>query len=81
LGRNRRPPIGQCKRAEIYKKCGRRTFLMAKDSSNQQKYVIELEFNQQQDVMLKRLKEEGFGTTDLEIIRNAFMDFLRQTRF
>jgi len=54
---------------------------MAKDTSNQQKYVIELEFNQQQDVMLKRLKEEGFGTTDLEIIRNAFMDFLRQTRF
>lgn len=54
---------------------------MAEDSSNQKKYVVEVEFNQQQDIMLKRLKEEGFGTTDAEIIRNAFMDFLRQTRF
>jgi hypothetical protein len=43
--------------------------------------VVEVEFNQQQDVILKRLKEDGrYGTTDAEIIRNAFQEFLRQTR-
>ena len=54
---------------------------MAQDDRSRQKHVIEVEFNQQQDVLLKRLKEDGrYGKTDAEIIRNAFQEFLRQTR-
>ena len=54
---------------------------MAEDSPNGQKQTVEVEFDQQQDVILKRLREDGrYGTTDAEIIRNAFREFRRQTR-
>jgi hypothetical protein len=44
-------------------------------------HVVEVEFNQQQDVILKRLAEDDkYGKSDAEIIRNAFQEFLRQTR-
>jgi hypothetical protein len=46
-----------------------------------QRYVVEIEFNQQQDVILERLRELGeYGTTDAEIVRNVFQEFLRHTR-
>ncbi len=54
---------------------------MAEDTRTKEKYVVEVEFNQQQEVILKRLGEDGrYGKTDAEIIRNAFQEFLRQTR-
>lgn len=54
---------------------------MAEDNETNQKHVVEVEFNQQQDVLLKRLREDGrYGATDGEIIRNVFQEFLRQTR-
>lgn len=54
---------------------------MAEQSPKGQKYVVEVEFNQQQDVILKRLQEDGrYGKTDAEILRTAFQEFLRQTR-
>jgi hypothetical protein len=54
---------------------------MQTDSSGAETHVVEVEFNQQQDVILKRLRESGeFGTEDGEIIRNVFREFLRQTR-
>ena len=54
---------------------------MAEQSPKGQKYVVEVEFNQQQDVILKRLQEDGrYGITDAEILRTAFQEFLRQTR-
>jgi len=41
--------------------------------------VIEVRFNQQQYVIIERLKAEGeFGRTDEEIVRNIFLEFLRQ---
>ena len=37
------------------------------------KKVVEVELNEQQEVILKRLKEDGrYGTTDGEIIRNVY---------
>ena len=43
--------------------------------------VVEVEFNQQQDVILERLRESGkYGTSDADIIRNVFREFLSQTR-
>jgi hypothetical protein len=54
---------------------------MADEKADELRHVVEVEFNQQQDVILKKLKEDGrYGTTDEEIIRNAFDAFLRQTR-
>ena len=54
---------------------------MAERDSSEQKVVVEVEFDQQQDVVLKRLQEDGrYGKTDAEIIRNAFQEFLRQNR-
>lgn len=45
------------------------------------KRVVEVEFNQQQDVFLERLRELGtYGATDAEIIRKVFQEFLRHTR-
>jgi hypothetical protein len=44
-------------------------------------HIVEVEFTQQQDVILKRLREEGrYGVSDAEIIRNVFQEFLRQTQ-
>ncbi len=54
---------------------------MAQDDRSRQKHVVEVEFNQQQEVILRRLREDGkYGTSDSEIISNAFQEFLRQTR-
>jgi hypothetical protein len=54
---------------------------MQADGDRGEAHVVEVEFNQQQDVILKRLRESGqFGTDDAEIIRNVFREFLRQTR-
>jgi len=54
---------------------------MADSRPSTDKHIVEVEFNQQQDVTLKRLAERGqYGATDAEIIRNAFQEFLRQTR-
>jgi len=40
---------------------------------------IEVTFNQQQYVIIEKLKAEGqFGRTDEEIVRNIFLEFLRQ---
>ena len=42
-------------------------------------HIVEVEFNQQQDVYLQRLRDEGkHGTSDAEIIRNVFQEFLEQ---
>ena len=41
--------------------------------------IIEVTFNQQQCVAIEKLKAEGqFGRTDEEIVRNIFLEFLRQ---
>ena len=41
--------------------------------------IVEVTFNQQQYVIIEKLKSEGqFGRTDEEIIRNIFLEFLRQ---
>ena len=54
---------------------------MQGDGDRGETHVVEVEFNQQQDVILKRLRESGeYGTDDAEIIRNVFREFLRQTR-
>lgn len=52
---------------------------MQGDSEAKQKHVVEVEFNQQHDVYLERLRKEGrYGTSDAEIIRNVFQEFLEQ---
>jgi hypothetical protein len=39
--------------------------------------IIDVTFNQQQYVIIERLKAEGqFGRTDEEIVRNIFLEFL-----
>ncbi len=54
---------------------------MQADGDRADTHIVEVEFNQQQDVILERLRESGeFGTDDAEIIRNVFREFLRQTR-
>jgi len=54
---------------------------MAAENASGEPHVVEVEFNQQQDVILKRLRESGeYGTEDAEIIRNGFREFLKQTR-
>jgi Arc/MetJ-type ribon-helix-helix transcriptional regulator len=54
---------------------------MAEQNIKQSKHVVEVEFNQQQTVILSRLQEDGkYGKTDAEIIRAALREFLRQTR-
>ena len=43
--------------------------------------VVEVEFNQQQEVVLKQLAMDGkFGKDYAEIIQKVFQEFLRQTR-
>jgi Arc/MetJ-type ribon-helix-helix transcriptional regulator len=45
------------------------------------KRVVEVEFNEQQEVILKRLKEDGrYGATDSEIIRTVYREFLKRTK-
>lgn len=53
----------------------------SKDASNQEPVIeVEVEFNQQQDVVLGRFRKEGkHGTTDSEIIRQVLRDYLRLT--
>ena len=49
------------------------------DSPSDAPQIIEVTFNQQQYVIIGRLKAEGqFGRTDEEIVRNIFLEFLRQ---
>jgi hypothetical protein len=44
-------------------------------------HIVEVEFNQQQEVILKQLAIDGkYGKDYAEIIRNVFQEFLRQTR-
>ena len=41
--------------------------------------IIEVTFNQQQYVIIEKLKAEGhFGRADEEIIRHIYLEFLRQ---
>jgi hypothetical protein len=50
-------------------------------SKKRQSHIVEVEFNQQQEVILKQLALDGkYGTDYSEIIRNVFQEFLRQTR-
>ena len=52
---------------------------MQENSKTKHRHVVEVEFNQQQDVYLERLRKEGrYGTSDAEIIRNVFQEFLEQ---
>src|SRR6267142_2686131 len=52
---------------------------MANSRSSDSEQIIEVTFNQQQYVVIERLKTEGqFGRTDEEIVRNIFLEFLRQ---
>jgi HKD family nuclease len=54
---------------------------MTKENQADKTYQVEVEFNQQQEVILKRLVDEGrHGKDYAEVIRNAFQEFLRQTR-
>ena len=49
------------------------------DSPSDGEQIIEVTFNQQQYMTIEKLKAEGqFGRTDEEIIRNIFLEFLRQ---
>ena len=55
---------------------------MVKENQDDDKYHVEVEFNQQQEVVLKQLAKDGkYGKDYSEIIRNVFQQFLRQTRF
>jgi hypothetical protein len=43
--------------------------------------AVQVEFNQQQEVILQQLAAEGkYGKDYAEILRNVFQEFLRQTR-
>ena len=54
---------------------------MTEQDTGERKRVVEVAFNQQQDVILQRLRETGrYGRTDAEIIRAVYQEFLRQTR-
>jgi hypothetical protein len=54
---------------------------MAEQKVTGDEVVVEVEFNQQQDVVLRQLREEGrYGSTDAEIIRNFVHEFLRAAR-
>jgi hypothetical protein len=54
---------------------------MEQQKKEGQQFVVEVEFNQQQDVYLERLRKEGrYGSSDAEIIQNVFQEFLKQTQ-
>ena len=55
---------------------------MEKSGKKPDAYIVEVEFNQQQEVVLKQLAMDGkYGKDYSEIIRNVFHEFLGQTRF
>jgi len=46
-----------------------------------EKKFVEVELNEQQAVILKRLKEDGrYGATGGEIIRNVYREFLKRAQ-
>ena len=52
---------------------------MANTRSANHEEIIEVPFNQQQYVVIEKLRAEGqFGQTDEEILRNIFLECLRQ---
>ena len=52
---------------------------MANSRSANNEHVTEVTFNQQQYVVIEKLRAEGqLGRTDEEIVRNIFLEFLRQ---
>ena len=52
---------------------------MADSHSSDGEQIVEVPFNQQQYVVIERLKTEGrLGQTDGEIVRSIFREFLRQ---
>lgn len=54
---------------------------MESKNKSSQSYIVEVEFNQQQEVVLKQLVQDGkYGRDYSEIIHNVFQEFLRQTR-
>lgn len=41
--------------------------------------AVDVEFDQQQDALLQKIRKAGtHGTSDEEVIRNVFREFLRQ---
>jgi HKD family nuclease len=66
---------------DVEKKTNSEEGTMTKKNQADKTYQVEVEFNQQQEVILKRLVDEGrYGKDYAEVIRNAFQEFLRQTR-
>jgi Arc/MetJ-type ribon-helix-helix transcriptional regulator len=54
---------------------------MTDETIKRDKRVIEVELNEQQTVILKRLKEDGrYGVTESEIIRNVYREFLKRAQ-
>jgi Arc/MetJ-type ribon-helix-helix transcriptional regulator len=54
---------------------------MSTPKQDKQSDVLEVEFNQQQEVILKQLVQDGkYGKDYSEVIRNVFQEFLNQTR-
>jgi hypothetical protein len=54
--------------------------LMPDKTTNPDKKVV-VQLNEQQEVILKRLKEDGrYGATDGEIIRNVYREFLKRAQ-
>jgi len=54
---------------------------MEQKGKEEKRHVVEVEFNQQQDVYLERLRKDGrYGSDDAEIIENVFQEFLNQTQ-
>lgn len=52
---------------------------MADSRSSDGEQIIEVTFNQQQYIAIEKLRAEGqFGRTDEEIVRNIFLEFLKQ---
>jgi chorismate mutase len=52
---------------------------MAESQSPNEKKIVEVGINQQQHVVIERLRaEKQFGTADGEIIRNVFREFVKQ---
>jgi Arc/MetJ-type ribon-helix-helix transcriptional regulator len=54
---------------------------MNKDNAAGKTYQVEVEFNQQQEAILRQLVNDGkYGKDYAEVLRSAFQEFLRQTR-
>jgi hypothetical protein len=55
---------------------------MDQPAKKREAHIVEVEFNQQQEIVLKQLAADGkYGKDYSEILRNVFREFLRQTRF